>query len=67
MEIINREMKLKKTGGMGYKLQIAINNYGHLTLRSIPPEEDSKDILVVLSASETRDLIDFIKKIKTDV
>ena len=45
----------------GTSMQIAYNNYGHISLRFIQEDSD-KDILIVLNTNESYALKDFISR-----
>lgn len=65
MEIIKREMKIKKDipENIG-RMQMSYNSDGHLVLRFFDDSNPNEDTLIVFSFYETRNLIFFLSKLK---
>jgi hypothetical protein len=62
MQIIERKIITKKqTSDNDTKLQISYNNFGHLSFRIF--KNNYADTLIVLTASETETLKNFLRKI----
>jgi len=62
MEIIERKSKIKKTAiDPESNMQISYNNYGHLVIRFFKPEKESEDTVLVFTASQTREIVRFVK------
>jgi len=65
MEYMKREAKVKKIElPEDYdKVQISINDWGHLTVRFFNSNEPNKDVLIVFDAYVTRKIVGFIQSI----
>jgi len=65
MEYMKREAKVKKIElPEDYdKVQISINDWGHLTVRFFNNNEPNKDVLIVFDAYVTRKIVGFIQSI----
>jgi len=64
-EYIKRESKVKKIElPEDYdKVQVSINNWGHLTVRFFNGDEPNKDVLIVFDIHTTRKIVGFIQSI----
>ena len=64
MEIIKRktEAEIETVNTMGNTMQIAFNNFGHISLRFFDSYKDNGDVMVVLDSSESKALIEFIQR-----
>ena len=64
MEFIERSIKSKKIqiDREKYpKVQVALNSFGHLTVRYFNNESQDKDAIIVFDAETTREIVAFLR------
>jgi len=64
-ELIKRQIKAEKiTLPQEYdEVQVAVNDWGHLTIRFLNAEEQNKDAIIVFDSLTTAKIMRFLKKI----
>ena len=62
MQVLERKIKINEVEDLYSKFQVSYNSDGHITLRMHYDDDRSKDVIVCLTAFESKKLIEFICK-----